>query len=79
MDLYSASGQLLTRLEHGDWLNTPWGITLAPLDFGRFSHDLLVGQFGGGGSTPSAGLSQPMTLLLASLKDWSRIRLASQL
>jgi uncharacterized protein (TIGR03118 family) len=56
VDLYSASGQLLTRLEHGDWLNAPWGITLAPLDFGRFSHDLLVGQFGGGGSTPSAGV-----------------------
>jgi uncharacterized protein (TIGR03118 family) len=56
VDLYSASGQLLTRFEHGDWLNAPWGMTLAPLDFGRFSHDLLVGQFGGGGSTPSAGV-----------------------
>jgi len=56
VDVYSSSGQLLTRLERGDWLNAPWGITLAPLDFGRFSHDLLVGQFGGGGSTPSAGV-----------------------
>jgi uncharacterized protein (TIGR03118 family) len=55
VDLYSASGQLLTRFEHGDWLNAPWGLALAPLDFGRFSHDLLVGQFGGGGSTSSAG------------------------
>jgi uncharacterized protein (TIGR03118 family) len=56
VDVYSSSGQLLTRLEHGDWLNAPWGVVLAPLDFGRFSHDLLVGQFGGGGSTPSAGV-----------------------
>jgi len=56
VDVYSSSGQLLTRLEHGDWLNAPWGVALAPLDFGRFSHDLLVGQFGGGGSTPSAGV-----------------------
>jgi uncharacterized protein (TIGR03118 family) len=56
VDVYSSSGRLLTRLEHGDWLNSPWGMTLAPLDFGRFSHDLLVGQFGGGGSTPSAGV-----------------------
>lgn len=55
VDVYSSSGQLLTRLEHGSWLNAPWGVTLAPLDFGRFSHDLLVGQFGGGGSTQSAG------------------------
>ncbi len=56
VDVYSSSGQLLTRLEHGDWLNAPWGVTLAPLDYGRFSHYLLVGQFGGGGSTPSAGV-----------------------
>ena len=56
VDVFSSSGQLLTRLEHNDSENAPWGITLAPLDFGRFSHDLLVGQFGGGGSTPSAGV-----------------------
>jgi uncharacterized protein (TIGR03118 family) len=56
VDVYSSSGQLLTRLEHNDNLNAPWGITLAPLDFGHFSHHLLVGQFGGGGSTPSAGV-----------------------
>jgi hypothetical protein len=28
---------------------------MAPLDFGRFSHDLLVGQFGNAGTTESAG------------------------
>lgn len=56
VDIYSSSGELLTRLERGDWFNAPWGVALAPLDFGRFSHDLLVGQFGGGGSTPSAGV-----------------------
>jgi uncharacterized protein (TIGR03118 family) len=56
VDIFSSSGQLLTRLEHNDNENAPWGITLAPLDFGQFSHDLLVGQFGGGGSTPSAGV-----------------------
>ena len=43
------------RLEHGDWLNAPWGVALAPLDFGRFSHDLLIGQFAGGGDTQSSG------------------------
>jgi uncharacterized protein (TIGR03118 family) len=56
VDVYSSSGQLLTRLEHNEFLNSPWGIMLAPTDFGLFSHDLLVGQFGGGGSTPSAGV-----------------------
>jgi uncharacterized protein (TIGR03118 family) len=55
VDIYSSSGQLLRRLHHGDWLNAPWGVALAPLDFGRFSHDLLIGQFAGGGDTQSSG------------------------
>ena len=29
---------------------------MAPLDFGRFSHDLLVAQFAGGSDTESSGL-----------------------
>jgi uncharacterized protein (TIGR03118 family) len=55
VDIYSSNGHLLQRLEHGDWLNAPWGIALAPLDFGRFSHDLLIGQFAGAGDTQSSG------------------------
>ena len=55
VDIYSSTGRLLKRLEHGDWLNAPWGVALAALDFGRFSHDLLVGQFAGGGDTQSSG------------------------
>ncbi len=55
VDIYSTDGRLLRRLEHGDWLNAPWGVTLAPLDFGRFSHHLLVSNFAAGGTTQSAG------------------------
>ena len=55
VDIYTSTGWLLRRLEHGDWLNAPWGVALAPLDFGRFSHDLLIGQFAGGGNTQSSG------------------------
>jgi len=55
VDVYTSNGQLLRRLQHGDWLNAPWGVALAPLDFGRFSHDLLIGQFAGGGDTQSSG------------------------
>jgi uncharacterized protein (TIGR03118 family) len=55
VDTYTSAGRLLQRLEHGDWLNAPWGVALAPLDFGRFSHDLLIGQFAGGGDTQSSG------------------------
>ncbi len=55
VDVFSSTGKLLQRLEHGPWLNAPWGVALASLDFGRFSHDLLIGQFAGGGTTESSG------------------------
>ena len=48
IDIYSKQGFLVKRLvSHGD-LNSPWGLALAPGDFGPFSHDLLVGNFGDG-------------------------------
>jgi uncharacterized protein (TIGR03118 family) len=55
VDIYNSKGRLLRRLEHGDWLNAPWGVALAPQDFGKFSHDLLIGQFSGGGTTEGSG------------------------
>jgi len=39
---------LITMLEHGPWFNAPWGVALAPADFGPFSHRLLIGNFGDG-------------------------------
>jgi uncharacterized protein (TIGR03118 family) len=48
VDVYSSTGLLLRRLQHGTWLNAPWGIAMASGDFGIYSHDLLVGQFGSG-------------------------------
>jgi uncharacterized protein (TIGR03118 family) len=48
VDVFSPRGRLLMRLEHGDWFNAPWGLTLAPTDFGAFSHKVIVGQFGSG-------------------------------
>ncbi|HEY6490629.1 MAG: TIGR03118 family protein [Terracidiphilus sp.] len=55
VDIFSSDGRLLRRLEHGEWLNAPWGVALAPLDFGAYSHDLLIGQFAGGGTTSFSG------------------------
>jgi uncharacterized protein (TIGR03118 family) len=48
VDVFSTTGRLLHRLQHGSWLNAPWGMTQAPSDFGAYSHDILVGQFGSG-------------------------------
>lgn len=48
VDAYSPSGVLQMRLQHGPWMNAPWGIAMAPASFGRFSNHLLVGMFGSG-------------------------------
>jgi uncharacterized protein (TIGR03118 family) len=55
VDIYSSTGFLILRLEHGDWLNAPWGVALAPQEFGLSSHKLLIGQFAGGGTTENSG------------------------
>ncbi len=48
VDEYDLQGNLVARVaEHGQ-LNAPWGLVLAPDTFGRFSGDLLVGNFGDG-------------------------------
>jgi uncharacterized protein (TIGR03118 family) len=48
VDVYTPWGHLINRLEHGWFLNAPWGMAQAPSDFGAYSHDILVGQFGSG-------------------------------
>ena len=48
VDEFDTAGNLLMRLQNGPWMNAPWGITLAPSNFGEFSNRLLVGEFGSG-------------------------------
>src|SRR5262249_23108418 len=48
IDAYDTSGNLIRRVASGGELNSPWGLALAPDDFGRFSGDLIVGNFGDG-------------------------------
>lgn len=48
VDVFDADGHLLKRLATGGPLNAPWGMILAPADFGQFSNALLVGNFGDG-------------------------------
>jgi uncharacterized protein (TIGR03118 family) len=48
VDVFDTSGNLITRVAQHGQLNAPWGLALAPSDFGRFSGDLLVGNFGDG-------------------------------
>jgi len=48
VDVFDTSGNLIQRLILHGRLNSPWGLALAPADFGRFSNALLVGNFGDG-------------------------------
>jgi uncharacterized protein (TIGR03118 family) len=48
VDVFSPSGVLEKRLRWGAWFNAPWGVAMAPADFGEFSNLILVGQFGSG-------------------------------
>jgi len=48
IDAYTTYGAFLQRVASRGDLNSPWGLTLAPAHFGKFSNDLLVGNFGDG-------------------------------
>jgi uncharacterized protein (TIGR03118 family) len=47
-DVYTTSGAWVKRFATHGVLNSPWGMTIAPADFGQFSGDLLIGNFGDG-------------------------------
>jgi uncharacterized protein (TIGR03118 family) len=48
IDVFDTSGHFLRRLASRHHLNSPWGMALAPANFGKLSGDLLVGNFGDG-------------------------------
>ena len=60
VDIFDANGAFVKHLVPvGGALNAPWGIALAPADFGTLSNMLLVGNFGDGkinGYDPASGV-----------------------
>ena len=50
INVFDFTGNLLERLVTKGPLNSPWGLVLAPGNFGDFSNALLVGNFGDGTS-----------------------------
>ena len=49
VDVFDTAGHLVQRLiPVGGKLDAPWGMVMAPADFGPFGNDLLVGNFGDG-------------------------------
>ena len=48
VNVFDLNGLLLQRLVAGGALNSPWGLAIAPPNFGEFAGALLVGNFGDG-------------------------------
>jgi uncharacterized protein (TIGR03118 family) len=48
VDVFLTDGTFFGRVATRGALNAPWGLAWAPAHFGRFSNDLLVGNFGDG-------------------------------
>ena len=48
VDVFDTDGTLLRQFAAHGPLNSPWGLALAPAEFGQFSQHLLVGNFGDG-------------------------------
>ena len=48
VDIYDTNGKFIKQLVAKGALNAPWGVALAPADFGPLSKALLIGNFGDG-------------------------------
>src|ERR1700720_2450341 len=48
VDVFDTDGHLLRRFASRGELNSPWGVTRASFAFGRFSGDIVIGNFGDG-------------------------------
>ena len=48
VNAFRTDGSFIRRVASRGTLNSPWGLALAPDNFGKFSDDLLVGNFGDG-------------------------------
>jgi uncharacterized protein (TIGR03118 family) len=48
VDQFDLDGHFMARVATFGDLNAPWGMAMAPTTFGKFSGDLLVGNFGDG-------------------------------
>jgi uncharacterized protein (TIGR03118 family) len=48
VDTFDLSGHSLMRLVQHGQLNSPWGVALAPANFGALAGSLLIGNFGDG-------------------------------
>jgi uncharacterized protein (TIGR03118 family) len=48
VNVFDLNGNFVERFVNRGRLNAPWGMVQAPADFGQFSGDILIGNFGDG-------------------------------
>ncbi|MFI6602369.1 TIGR03118 family protein [Nonomuraea sp. NPDC050536] len=48
VSFFTSRGAFIHRFHSRGPLNAPWAVTLPPRNFGKFSHSLLIGNFGDG-------------------------------
>jgi uncharacterized protein (TIGR03118 family) len=56
VNVFDVDGKLTKRLATGGTLHNPWGIALAPANFGPFSNAVLVGNFNFGNTASGPGV-----------------------
>jgi uncharacterized protein (TIGR03118 family) len=67
--VFDADGTLISTLVSGGALNAPWGVALAPSNFGPMSGALLIGNFGDGAINaynPTTGASMGPLMLTST-------------
>jgi uncharacterized protein (TIGR03118 family) len=48
VSVFDVNGNFVARVVTGGNLNAPWGVAIAPVNFGIYGGDLLIGNFGDG-------------------------------
>jgi uncharacterized protein (TIGR03118 family) len=48
VNVFNSHGRRIQHLQHGPWMNAPWGVVWATQHFGEFTNTILIGQFRGG-------------------------------
>jgi uncharacterized protein (TIGR03118 family) len=67
VDIFDTSGNLIERFASQGTLNSPWGVSRASFAFGRFSGDILIGNFGDGRITAFSNAGKPHGLLVDAM------------
>ncbi len=69
VELFTPNGKHIGHLEHGPWMNAPWGVVWTTRDFGEFSNAILVGNFRSGWIAAFNGFTHKFIGFVKNSKD----------